>query len=515
MNMFYESMINEASFSVKDLRKVAITYGRLFGKEFGGTFKSFNTEWYQKQKEKGQGVRMINKAGRQLRINFSNRTSNFANAPKDFVVLSSIDFWEQGNQDDACPTTTCYFSRAVNVVKIWKKLGQLIRTGKSGKYSVGDFADQVREGVNEASTADARREFLDKHGGAAWRANMKNKFDDWVQTSGLTDEWNEFIAEIEPGKPERNGLSAEIKKNEKALEEHEWCDPKTIFDTVEKLTNVVIKRISRSFVLCGMGGVGKTYHVNKKLNEVLGPEGKLWYASSGKATSASAFYDELFVARDKILLCDEADAVLKNPEIVVMLKPVLDTSGKNTMEYSMGKMPTYGLDDDTLKNYSNYVDDLIHWGLPPYTGKKGPQMLEHTEKGVRQTPWNRDMFMAKMAQGELDADSITGYWTPSKFFFTGGIIFISNMAAKDIDQAIMSRSAFIDLWLTATDVIIRIKDILYAKYPQDTALVNEVIEYLSNPSRKKQLTVRSGTFAMKLIKDPETTNDWKELIDYM
>ena len=71
------------------------------------------------------------------------------------------------------------------------------------------------------------------------------------------------------------------------------------------------------------------------------------------------------------------------------------------------------------------------------------------------------------------------------------------------------------MWLTATDVIIRIKDILYAKYPQDAALVNEVIEYLSNPSRKKQLTVRSGTFAMKLIKDPETTNDWKELIDYM
>ena len=513
--MFYESVINEASFSVKDLRKVAITYGRLFGKEFGGTFKPFNTEWYQKPKEKGQGVRMINKIGRQLRINFSNRTSNFANAPKDFVVLSSIDFWEQGNYDDACPTTTCYFSQAVNVVKIWDKLGQLIRTGKAGKYSLGDFVGRVREGINEASIADTRREFLAKHGGAKSRAGFKSAFDSWVDTNGLRDEWNEYILEIEPGKPERNGLAAEIKKNEKALEEHEWCNPKTIFDTVEKLTNVVIKRITRSFILCGMGGVGKTFHVDKKMNEVLGPEGKSWYSSSGKATSAAAFYDELFVARDKILLCDEADDVLKNPEIVVMLKPVLDTSGKNTMEYAMGKMPTYGLDDATIKRYSDYADELAHWGLPPYSGKKGPQLIEHDEKGAHGIAWNRDLFMSKMASRELDADSITGYWVPSKFFFTGGIIFISNMPAKDIDQAIMSRSAFVDLWLTATDVVIRIKDILHATYPQDIELTDEIIEYLSKPERKKQLTIRSGTYAMRLIQDSETKGDWKELIDYM
>ena len=48
MNMFRESILNEASFSVKDLKKVAETYGKLFGREFGGTFIPFNTEWYKK-----------------------------------------------------------------------------------------------------------------------------------------------------------------------------------------------------------------------------------------------------------------------------------------------------------------------------------------------------------------------------------------------------------------------------------------------------------------------------------
>lgn len=513
MNMFRESMLNEASFSVKDLRKVAITYGKLFGKEFGGTFKPFNTEWYKKSKESGQGVRMINKAGRQLRINFSNRTSNFANAPKDFVVLSSIDYWDQNNSDDACPTTTCYFTIAVNVVKIWKKLGQLIRTGKAGKYSIGDFADQVREGVNEG-VADTRAEFLAKHGGAKSRAGFKKDFEAWVDAKGLRDEWTEFAAEIEPGKPEQNGMASEVKKNEKALEEHKWCDPKTIFDMIEKLTNAVIRKITRSFVLCGMGGVGKTYHVNKKLKEVLGPSGKSWYSSSGKTTSTSSFYDELFYARDKIFLCDEADSVLQNPEIVVMLKPTLDTSGSNTVEYSMNKMPCYGMSDAEVKEYSENVDKLIQWGVPPYMGKRGPSFIYPTEKGQRREPWLRDKFMYDMEHGLVNAESIEGYWAPSKFFFTGGIIFISNMAAKDIDQALMSRSAFIDLWLTAQDTVIRISDILHNMYPDESALVDEVIEYLSKPGRTKQITVRSGTYAMKLIQDPETRADWKEMIEF-
>lgn len=513
MNMFRESMLNEASFSVKDLEKVAVTYGKLFGREFGGTFYPIGTEWYKKAKESGQGVRMINEAGRMMRLNFSNRTSNFANAPRDFVVLSSIDYWEQGNADDACPTTSCYFGVAVNVVKIWKKLGALIRTGKAGKYSVGDFANQVRECVNEA-ISDTRAEFLAKHGGAKSKALFKKDFESWVDTNGLRDEWNEFVAEIEPGKPEQNACSSDIKKTQKKLDEHKWCNPDTIFEEIELLTQMVIEGISRSFILCGMGGLGKTYHVNKKLTELLGESGSKWYASSGKATSAAAFYDELFYARDKIFMCDEADSILKDKELIVMLKPVLDTSGKNTMEYAMGKMPCFGLKDDDIREYSDNVDKLIRWGVSPYNGKKGPQFLVQTERGIRHEPWNRDIFNFRMKDGDIDAESITGYWVPSKFFFTGGIIFISNMAAKDIDQAIMSRSAFIDLWLTATDVAKRIKDILHEKYPDDYDFVEEVIDYLSNPGRGKELTVRSGVFAMKIIKESSTPHMWKRLIQY-
>lgn len=518
MNMFRESVLNEASFSVKDLKKVAETYGKLFGKEFGGTFIPFNTEWYKKSKESGQGVRMINKSGRQLRINFSNRTSNFANAPREFVVLSSIDFWEQGNSDEACPTTSCYFARAVNVVKIWKKLGQLIRTGKAGKYKIGELAGINESKVNEAINLYSGKEriaFYKEKGLPSSTLRSKQAFAEYIEANDMEDAWEAFVAEIEPGKPEQNGFASEIKKNQKALEEHEWCDPKTIFDRVESLAGLVAERVMKSFILCGMGGVGKTYHVNKKLTEFLGPEGDKWVMSSGKATTCAAFYDELFMARDKILMCDEADAVLKDKELVVMLKPVLDTSGKNTMEYAMGKMPCFGLKDADIKEYSENVDKLIQMGVTPYNGKKGPQFIVQTEKGQKYEPWNRDIFNFRMGDGDIDAESITGYWVPSKFFFTGGIIFISNMAAKEIDQAIMSRSAFIDLWLTATDVAIRIKDILHKKYPNDYDLVEEVIDYLSAPGRKKQLTVRSGTYAMKIIQESTHSHEWKELIEFI
>lgn len=528
MNMFYESMLNEASFSVKDLEKVANAYGALFGKEFGGKFLPFNIEWYQKQKEKGQGVRMINKMGRMLRINFSNRTSNFANAPKDFVVLSSIDFWEQGAEDYACPTTTCYFSRAVNVVKIWKKLGALIRNGKAGKYTVGDFMDSVKENVNEASITDARKEFLAQKGGQAWRANMKNKFDEWIDTNGLKDEWNEFIAEIEPGKPERNELETEIKKTEKALDEHKYCDPDTIFNEIELATIAVTEQITRSFVLCGMGGLGKTYHVKEALKRTLGTQGKDWLYTAGKEFTPATFYDELFRCRDYITVFDEADSILTSPECIVMLKPMLDTTGENTMEYAAGKMPCFKMSDDEIKRYSKCVDKLIEQGAPVTKATKGPGMWNGTyrEKDGSKVfdKWNRIAFMNAMENGiettngreEFTAEDIAGYWVPSKFFFTGGLIFISNLAAKKLDQAIISRSIHIDLWLTATDVAKRITDILL-KQGYEPALVHEAIEFLTEPGRNKELTVRSGVMTIKLLscKNSELQSNWKGMVKHM
>lgn len=532
MNMFYESMLNEASFSVKDLEKVANAYGALFGKEFGGKFLPFNIEWYQKQKEKGQGVRMINQMGRMLRINFANRTSNFANAPKDFVVLSSIDFWEQGAEDYACPTTTCYFSRAVNVVKIWSKLGALIRNGKAGKYTIGDFTDSVKESVNEASIKDVRAEFLTKHGGAKSNAGFKNKFEDWVDTNGLRDEWNEYILEVEPGKPERNELEAEIKKTEKALADHQYCNPDTIFEEIELATIAITEQISRSFVLCGMGGLGKTYHVKEALKRTLGAQGVDWLYTAGKEFTPATFYDELFRCRDYITVFDEADSILTSSECIVMLKPVLDTTGSNTMEYASGKMPCFKMSDDEIKRYSKCVDTLINQGAPISKAAKGPIMWNgsYREKDGSKVfdKWNRIAFMDAMENGvrttsglkeEFTSDDVAGYWVPSKFFFTGGLIFVSNLPAKKIDQAIISRSIRIDLWLTATDVAKRIKDIL-SKPGYDSEAVKEAIEFLTETGetgRKKELTVRSGVMTIKLLtcKNAELRSKWKSVAKNM
>jgi len=210
-------------------------------------------------------------------------------------------------------------------------------------------------------------------------------------------------------------------------------------------------------VVCGQGGIGKTFHITegpRSLKELLGPEGGEWTYHSGTKAAPFSFYKTLFQERDKVIVFDEADSLLKNPDIVMMLKPILDTSGKNMAEYMAGTENMVGRSDAEIEDYCQEVDAEIMAGASIGMGKNDVKL-------------------------------------PSKFKFTGGMIFISNMRANQIEGAIMSRSIFIDVYLAQQDVLKRIKSIATHKYGADIA--EQLMEGLGQTSSGPEMEVQYMT----------------------
>lgn len=171
--------------------------------------------------------------------------------------------------------------------------------------------------------------------------------------------------------------------------------------------------------------MGKTWHITqgpRSLSTLLGAEGDKWTYHSGTKAAPFSFFRTLFQERDKVIVFDEADSLLKNPDIVMMLKPILDTSGSNFAEYMSGTENMVGKSDSEIEDYCQYVDDEVAGGTSIGVGKNDVKL-------------------------------------PSKFKFTGSMVFISNMKAKEIEGAIMSRSIFVDVNLAQQDIIKIIRSI--------------------------------------------------------
>lgn len=239
-----------------------------------------------------------------------------------------------------------------------------------------------------------------------------------------------------------------------------------------------------------------TFHITegpRSLKALLGPEGDKWTYHSGTKAAPFSFYNLLFQERNSIIVFDEADSLLKNPDIVMMLKPILDTSGDNMAEYMSGTENMVGRDVDAIEDYSEEVDAEIAAGAEIGTGKNDVKL-------------------------------------PSKFKFTGGMVFISNMKASQIESAIMSRSIFIDVHLAQQDVVKRIRSIA-RKMSGSMGLKEEeaddIVDALSEGSesvgadteirymtpelarKSKQLTVRA--YQLAAILKTSGLSRWKEL----
>jgi len=103
---------------------------------------------------------------------------------------------------------------------------------------------------------------------------------------------------------------------------------------------------------------------------------------------------------------------------------------------------------------------------------------------------------------------------PNKFEFTGRIIFISNKRKSSIDGAILSRSLTVDLTMTPSEKILRMKHILPHILPDyETKIKEEALNFLDQNKDKCQLNMRTLIMISKIrLAHPES---WKQLSTYM
>lgn len=608
--------INEASFKTEDLLKVCKLYGSLFSKGLGAPLRVWGMEDFQRSGEEGSGVRMVNVNGDMFRFNFSNTINGYANSKA--VVLSSIDYWEPGNKDLEYPTTTCTFSKEVNVIQIWKKLSDIILSGKYGEYTRADLgAMNEADDLFKMGDSSTRRDFLSSKGISGWKAGNRGSFEKELEDQGLEDEWKEYVAKVGAGKPEKNTTEGRMQKAEKMLKQVKYADPDVVFNDLVTLTKVFHKGKRKLLTVCGMGGLGKCIDVdtliatpngyvragdikvgdkvftpkntvanvvdvypqdelkecyevvlsdgrsvvadeeqlfNVKINEdfenislrdiietfkvkeVIFPvcnkefvrselplkevkpvglreticfriddpdhlfltsdymivhntfeikhtletlfgssPNKHWiYIPAGKFTTLQ-FFQEVYDARDRIICFDEADNIVTNDEIVTMLKPALDTSGDGQMTYNTG---TKRMTDMSKKEVEQYCGEVDYWH-----GQEGVPFAFGKRFGKKENIFGTDTF---------DEDSeITGVWMPSRFYFTGKMIFISNLPLAKIDNALLTRGSRVDVTLTLQGKIRRVQTVLkHMHYPADQ--IEMIINYLEQQDDPEYVSVRTA-----------------------
>lgn len=248
------------------------------------------------------------------------------------------------------------------------------------------------------------------------------------------------------------------------------------FKAFELYTKAVIQGKMKSMIAYGSGGVGKTFTVTKELeaagkeafNEdgmVPGDEGYDYVKITGKSTP-TAVWKELYQHNGKILIFDDNDAVLQNPDAINFFKGALDTSGDGTISYGTAKKL---LDDE-------------------------------------------------------------GNELPKRFKFTGRVIFISNLPPDKVPQPLKSRGYNVDLTMDKDQTMERLKHISTSKegklenlkFPgidkyshEDMA---EVLDHLSKVKDKMHadLSVRTigSMLGIKQMSD-EMGEDWKEHASHM
>ena len=431
-NDFFENedSINEVKFSEKNLKKVVNLYSSLMGKQMKGKFYPIGLEDFKRKTGPGKGFRVMNDAGEQLRFNWDQKRSKKAQ-----FDLTSIDYWKEGNINFQKPTRTVMFAPDLNVVQVLSKVVDALVVGHINEARF--YIEEANKFLFEKKTGKEKGEWMASHGLTKYGTSDRMRKLVSKKRPDLVEELEIFL-----GEEEKNTFEAPVKEMEKMLDKTVYANPETVFEDIEDLLSLVATGKWRTLIVCGQGGIGKTFHItegDRSLPKLLGPEGDKWTYHSGTKAAPYALYKTLFQERQKIIVFDEADSLLKNKDIQMMLKPILDTSGGNMAEYMSGTQNMVGMSEDQIREYCDFVDSEI-------------------------------------ADGKLIGPGKKDIKAPSKFYFEGAMIFISNMKASEIEGAIMSRSIFVDVYLAEQDILKRIKTIAMAQAKNDPDTTDEDVE---------------------------------------
>lgn len=294
---FLETEINEVKFSEKRLQKVATLYAKIMGKQMGGIFKLYGLEDFKRKTGPGKGYRYMNNKGVQIRLNWDMRKSK-----KSQFELTSIDYWDHNNIDMKKPTRTVMFSPELNTMQVLGKITAALLSGTINESQ--DIIEEANNLIFEKLSWEDRHRWLQDNDLPASKASEKNMR---ALVKDRAPHLSEQL-EIFLGQPETNSAADALDKAEKILDATIYADPDTIFNELEDLTQMVAGGFTKSLVITGMGGIGKTYHVTegpRSLLKTLGEAGEKWELITAPKASMSSFYKDVFTMRDKIIVWDK------------------------------------------------------------------------------------------------------------------------------------------------------------------------------------------------------------------
>lgn len=231
------------------------------------------------------------------------------------------------------------------------------------------------------------------------------------------------------------------------------------FMFTEQLVKMVANHQTPSCIITGEGGLGKSYTVLKALRDAglrdiseIDPgtvvSAKNVFRIIKGFSTAKGLYRVLFENQNSIVVFDDCDSILKDPDALNILKGALDSFDKR----------------------------LITWNT------------------------------------SLDGDQL-----PRSFQFKGGVVFISNIQASKISQALRTRSMNVDLSMTAPQKLERMETIMQSdEFMPDIPLSfkEDAIKTIrENQDRVKDLSLRTLITVSKIRASGNT--NWQDLAKYM
>ena len=257
---------------------------------------------------------------------------------------------------------------------------------------------------------------------------------------------------------EQQAAIREANKVEEELDKQLYTNQKQFADEFKeyfnliKLVNSVIQGKRNSLIIGGTPGTGKTYIVRRTLflNGLRNEKDFVYLKGSG--LDLEAIYEWMYKYRNKLLVFDDFDKLIENPEVIDLLKAATDSYPKRVLSLARSTKVTVG----------------------------------------QQTTLNL---------------------APEKFVFTGRVIIITNKLMSEIDPAIISRTGYVEISFSTEEMLKIIQKIMKYVYPDvPISVKQEVLDHMMLVRQKyRNADISIRTFKSCLDLRLAFPNNWKEL----
>jgi hypothetical protein len=291
--------------------------------------------------------------------------------------------------------------------------------------------------------------------------------------------------------------------------EAEMKDPDTLYGHMAQLVSMACKGTLRSLLIYGGPGTGKTFTIMKTVNDMGMVKGTDYVKLSGKA-SPIEIYKTLYMYRESgLVIFDDLDSMWRNEDATNILKAALDTSPVREISWVSNQTINVSKMDDARKaTLFRQIDAQLNGEVeapPPEDDDEEDPDADATVK------------RKKKKKDEAPTIDPTKIKYPSTFDFKGRVVFISNLKKEDFDTAIMSRSAKINMDLSPSQILERMRKILPTLGGTDVSVEQkeELLDHLLHLHQQKEITavtMREFTKGLDIVRSGAP--NWKELVIY-